>query len=71
MSTVIFEQTERSRYASQGEEPSGLPGYNIWLKMDDNSYTFLGFTTTEDAPGWAQYYRDLGDTVLTAVEKKP
>ena len=73
MAKIIFEQTEYSKYASQGSSPSGQAGYNIWIQYpDDDLVAFLGFCTQEEAAERIKYYVESGkgeDDVVITREK--
>jgi hypothetical protein len=63
MSDIIFEYTPRNIYSHQGGGPSGLEGYNIWIKDLDSIMYFIGFFEAEDLEKNMKFYQDQGDTV--------
>ena len=60
---ILFDETNSSTYAAQGNTPTGRAGYDIWLWYDDGNMDFLGFIDADDMLGMAYYYQSIGDQV--------
>lgn len=73
MARIIFAYTPNSIHANQGEEPSLMEGYDIWLDLSSdeslespvkNSFSFLGFSPLPELQYWVSFYETQGDKVF-------